>query len=53
MRPTIQAVPLCDKNKGDASEMDGRTLVVYITAGGATERYAHIVEDAAKLSEPA
>jgi len=29
--------------------MDGRTLLAYISAGGATERYAHIVADNLRL----
>ncbi|MBE9566669.1 MAG: flavodoxin domain-containing protein, partial [Proteobacteria bacterium] len=38
-------MPLCDEEEGGASEMDGKTLLAYVSAGGATESYAQIVAD--------
>ena len=39
------AVRSCEKGEGGAPEMDGKTLLAYISAGGATEGYAQIVAD--------
>ena len=36
---------MCAQDEGGGSEMDEKTLVAYISAGGATERYAHIVAE--------
>lgn len=42
---TSKDMPLCGKDEGGTSKMQERTLVAFISAGGATEQYAHIIAD--------